>query len=281
MRALIYAHFDRDSVVDPHIYYQLRCLRPHFDLLYFVSACRLGCRDLSRLVSLTDRIICRENVGYDFMSWRTGFEALPIRACNEVSIMNDSCYGPIFDLNMSLDAMDHLECDLAAMTINYQFARHAQSNFIRFGRRLLRTGFASAFWRSVEIIHDKAELINKYEVGLSTSVAAAGFSVRGLIDYANISDEMRERVIKANEPLLPTPQGEEFRALVYNSTNPNPNHTFWSETMAKGSPLLKVELLRDNPLGANIGNIKSLLKRQDFYDIRLIQTHLERVAREK
>ena len=41
---------------------------------------------------------------------------------------------------------------------------------------------------------------------------------------------------------------------------------------------MKIELLRDNPLGANLANVRRQLHADNWYDVGLIDRHLERVA---
>ena len=66
--------------------------------------------------------------------------------------------------------------------------------------------------------------------------------------------------------------------LIQDDAVPNPVQLFWGETLRLGAPFLKVELLRDNPLGANLRTIFQHLKSARWFDTSLILGHIARVA---
>ena len=73
-RALVYAHHDRDGVFDPHVIEALRRYRPLMDHVTVVST---AAQQLPvEMRSVVDRFLARDNIGYDFSSWRAGIEAL-------------------------------------------------------------------------------------------------------------------------------------------------------------------------------------------------------------
>ena len=183
-RALIFAHFDPHAVVDNYVLHSLACYRQYFEIVHFVTTSPLDREQTARVASLVDRVIVRSNVGYDFMSWRVGFEALP-RHCgfSDVVFANDSIYGPCSDLVPFWKSVDGLGADLWGASLNHQFRPHVQSFFMGFGSRLLDSGFARRFWQGVEVIPDKMQLIFAYEVGLSARVEEEGFRIGGVVSF--------------------------------------------------------------------------------------------------
>ncbi|MFN9074132.1 MAG: rhamnan synthesis F family protein, partial [Hyphomonadaceae bacterium] len=75
-RALIFAHFDKDGLVDPYVIHALTVYRQYFSLVVFVTVSDLSESEVDKLKFLADRVIQRENYGYDFGSWRVGFEGV-------------------------------------------------------------------------------------------------------------------------------------------------------------------------------------------------------------
>ena len=160
--------------------HSLACYRQYFEIVHFVTTSPLDREQVARVASVVDRVIVRSNVGYDFMSWRVGYEALPRHAgFSEVVFANDSIYGPCSDLSPFWARVGDLGADLWGASLNHQFRPHVQSFFMGFGRRLLESGFARRFWEGVEVIPDKMQLIFAYEVGLSARVEEAGFQIGG------------------------------------------------------------------------------------------------------
>lgn len=285
MRALVFAHFDAHGQVDDYVLHALRCFRPYFDLICFSSTAALNTEQHNRASLYADIIVIRPNIGYDFFSWREGFEALPNAAFDEIVFINDSCYTPLFDIRKFWERVDALGADLWGAAINYQFRPHVQSFCMGFGRRLVSSGFAKRFWRSLEIEPDKFNLILRFEVGLSARVEDEGFRIGAVVDLSDLDNSTRQRAYKDNEPFpssaasATVARGEKPANLqIMSDPFPNPSQLFWAESLRRGSPFLKVELLRDNPLDANLANVRHYFTREKWYDVGLINRHLERVA---
>jgi lipopolysaccharide biosynthesis protein len=278
VRALVLSHYDPHGLIDDHVMHALRCYRQHFDHVLVVSTADLSVSQQRRTLSLADAVICRNNLGYDFGSWRVGFEQLPVARCQEIVFANDSVYGPCHDMATFLDKAQKLDSDLWGATINRQFRPHVQSFFMGFRAPLLRSGFASRFWRQVEPTPSKMDLIMKYEVGLSVMVEEAGFRIGAVADLGEVSDAARHRALDENRPAEACPAWTDAKNLIQDDTAPNPVQLFWGETLRLGAPFLKVELLRDNPLGANLRAVFQHLRSERWLDTSLILGHLGRVT---
>lgn len=279
-RALVFAHFDPHAIVDDYVMYSLACYRQFFEIIHFVTTSPLDREQTARVASVVDRVIVRSNIGYDFMSWRVGFEALP-RHCDfsEVVFANDSIYGPCSDLSPFWGRVDQLGVDLWGASLNHQFRPHVQSFFMGFGRRLLASGFARNFWQGVEVIPDKMQLIFAYEVGLSARVEEAGFTIGGVISFPVLDSGLKKRVIADNASTIDRKPAAQARAYVQQESALNPVQLCWGEALRAGLPFVKVELLRDNPLHANLCTVHATLKAMRWYDLQLIARHLERTVR--
>lgn len=279
-RALIFAHYDPHGIVDPHVLYALVCYRQFFEVIHFVSTAELDSTQRGRVAMLVEKVIVRNNVGYDFLSWRVGFEALPqLQTFEEVVFANDSCYGPCSDMSVFFDRVEALRVDLWGASINCQFRPHVQSFFMGFGRRLIHSGFITRFWSSVECVSEKYQLILSTEVGLSRQVEDSGFQIGGVVDFRNCGNDTVTRVIKDNISATDPYRSEMAIMNILDEQFPNPVQLYWGESLRQGMPFLKVELLRDNLLNANIANIYTKLTQDKWYDLSLISRHLERTTR--
>ncbi|WP_407530190.1 rhamnan synthesis F family protein [Methylobacterium oryzisoli] len=279
MRALVFAHFDPHGQVDDHVLYALRCYRPYFDVISFISTADLSYKDILAVKLLADTVVKRDNVGYDFLSWRIGFDGLPVSSFDEIVFANDSCYGPCYDIGQIFETARSSPADLWGVTVNRQFRPHVQSFFMSFRKSLLSSGFASHFWSTVDAaIPDKMELILRHEVGLSAAVEAAGFTVGGLIDVFEPEIKVRYRVIDDNLPFEDDPRWPNAKAYILTADAPNPVQLYWGEALRLGCPFVKVEILRDNPLAINRKNVIAHLRNSRWFEVGLIERHLERVA---
>ncbi|MGH1573413.1 rhamnan synthesis F family protein [Methylobacterium sp. P31] len=276
MKAAVISHFDLHGLVDDHVMYSLRCYRPYFDYIIFVSTANLEQTAQLSVLSLADRVVVRRNVGYDFLSWRVGFEMLPMRNVSEVTFINDSIYGPCSNLEKFFLKGRSLGVDLWGATLSRQFRPHVQSFFMTFSSSLLSSGFARWFWSGVGILASKSDIIQNYEIGLSRLVESHGFTIGGVVDLNDPSQAIRQLAYDDNFGLNAS-LNEGTKNYIFKDNYPNPTQLFWARTLSGGSPFVKVELLRDNPLLANRGAVLKKLRDDGWYDPRLILRHLERV----
>ena len=277
-RALVFAHFDPHGLVDDTVMHALAVYRQHFELVHFVSTAGLDAAQVRRAAGLVDRVITRANVGYDFMSWRVGFAALPKHVPFDVVVFaNDSVYGPVAPMPPFWAKVDALGADLWGASINRQHMPHVQSYFMGFGARLLGSGFAARFLDGVEVIEDKLALISRYEVGLTRLAEAEGFRVDGVVQLREGDTAMRAQVMADNASTT-DPDAAEAIAFIRSGADLNPMQLGWARSLRAGSPFVKVELLRDNPLHANLHRLLEVLGTQSLYDVQMILRHLERTA---
>ncbi len=277
-RALVFAHFDPHGVVDDYVLHALACYRQYFELIHFVSTAALNSEQFFRVASLVDRVILRNNIGYDFLSWRAGYEVIAnAQIYDDIVFANDSCYGPCSDMEHFWERVQALDADLWGASVNRQYSPHVQSYFMGFGSRLIKSGFLADFWSSVEVIPGKLDLILAYEVGLSLRVKAAGFEIGGVVDYPSMDPGTLDRVVIDNMSITDEIGSEAAISNIIGERFHNPLQLFWSESMRHGLPFVKIELIRDNPLRANLINLYQALRGAKWYDVTLISRHIARI----
>jgi rhamnosyltransferase len=168
------------------------------------------------------------------------------------------------------------------MTDNYEIAYHLQSYFLVFKKRVIDSTAFKAFWDSVQIEQRKTEVIKKYEVGLTQQLLATGFRACAYAPYSFSSVEVLRA--KANRALRQPRLGLKAlnrtlrRKELADLARANPTHYFWRELITERKmPFMKVELLRDNPLGIDISDWEEVVSNNCKYDVNLIKRHLARI----
>jgi rhamnosyltransferase len=101
----IFAHYDRDGIVDQHVLHYLKALKDCGFATVFVTASPID--EASRTEVGRHCIDCieRENVGHDFGSWPAGLARWRDRVSGRLLLANDSVYGPLLPLKPQLDRM--------------------------------------------------------------------------------------------------------------------------------------------------------------------------------
>ena len=145
-----------------------------------------------------DNFIQRENIGFDFAAWRDGMTHVSfddITTYDVVTIMNDTCFGPLWEIKdyyLKYEADDQV--DFWGLTNNRRtkkshqtqgFPEHIQSYFITFKKPVIASSAFRNFWENVKNHTDVQEVINDYETKVTTTFLAAGFRYQTVFDTVN------------------------------------------------------------------------------------------------
>jgi rhamnosyltransferase len=276
-RALVYAHWDRDGIVDPYVIHALREYRTVVDRLVFVST---HCTSESpALSSLVDDVIVRENLGFDFASWREGLLRLDVPAYDEILFTNSSVYGPLWPIASCLNTAVAHQSDLWGMTVSLEPEEHLQSYFMGMSRRLLTSDCGRRLWECVRPVSTKRDAIDAYELRWMRDCCANGFAVHALFDGRQ---HPQVPVLEQLSNMACWPPWQKrvrrYRRSIRRPTY-NPTHLQWKQVLEAGVPLLKVDLLRDNPVGIDARRIHDWLRSHTGYPVEIIRSHLDRMSR--
>lgn len=291
-RAIVVAHHDPDGVVDPHVGQALAAYRPHAARLVFVSTSVRALPD--SLAATVDRFVSRDNVGYDFGSWREGLAALSpagdfsAPGFDEVLCVNDSVWGPLVEPGPMLADARVADADLWGAVLSLQPPRgggraarpHLQSWLFSARRPLLDAPVWRSFWEGVGPLPTKHDVVTRLELGLSESVAAAGFRIAALYDTREQPRPTWRELTPHLSPARP------FRAwrLVRKARRGffNPAELLPGRLLTTGVPYVKVSVARVNHYGLDTGVVFDELARVasgGAYDPALVTAHLARIGR--
>lgn len=195
-RAVIFAHYDKDNIIDDYVIYYLKALKELEHELVFVSCNNLSDTEKSKLDGIADYIITENHNEYDFGSYKRGYLYLKnsLKDFDELIFANDSCYGPLCSLSAVFDEMDREEqCDFWGITKNkfglikdrkgYRTIErpHIQSYFLVFSKKVFTSKVFDEFMQSIKPLDNKNEVIINYEIGLTEILKDAGFKENSYI----------------------------------------------------------------------------------------------------
>ena len=140
-RLLLYVHYNKFNFISGHVLYQLEKIRPLYSRVVFISNSQLpeDVKDHLSNQHLVDDILERQNSGFDFAAWRDGMKTVgfdQLAHFDSVTLMNDTCFGPLWDLEPIYERFENEnEVDFWGMT-NYRknkdFNEHIQSYYLSF-----------------------------------------------------------------------------------------------------------------------------------------------------
>ena len=186
-RLCVFAHWDRDNIIDDYVIYYLKALKEFFETVIFVSDCNLENNETEKLQGIADYVLAQRHGEYDFGSYKRGF-LLAKEKClvfDELLFVNDSCYGPFYSLKTIFDKMSKKKCDFWGMTQNrYGISEehskpvvipHVQSYFLLLKSNVFNNPNFLNFINGIKHEDEKNNVIINYEIGLSQLLYSNGF----------------------------------------------------------------------------------------------------------
>ena len=248
----IFSHYDKDNIIDDYVVHYLTELKKlECDILFISTSENMPESEVNKISSLCYQVIVKQNIGYDFGAWRTGIEIISdkLEKYEQLILCNDSVYAPLFDLNEMFRQMDK-KFDFWGITDNYQHRHHIQSYFIVFTKKVFLEKYFLDFWKNIKVFKYKENIVKNYEIGLTKL--------------------LRDK--KCNYGVYcPSSFGDKK----------NSTHYYWKKLiLEQKAPIIKIELLRDNPTKTDIIDWENILLNNKF-DINMIKNHLKRIQNPK
>jgi lipopolysaccharide biosynthesis protein len=259
-RVAIYAHYDAEGKLRRYVRHFLEGLRKVSDEIWFVSTGGLGDDELAKVRDLCTRAWTRPNEGFDFGMWQDALSQLRLDGVDELVLTNSSVFGPLGSFEPLFARMAGSPADMWGVTENFDEGRHLQSYFVVMRQRLLRSESFQRFWQSVLPYKNKRQIIYSYEVGMSAFFRDQGFRLEPAMEVPLLYGVERGSIWY--EPIC---------RVTGNPTVRNP-----AELIRLGMPMVKVELLRDNPFSVNLKKVYREIDRTG-YDRSLIEFDRPRV----
>lgn len=241
----VLATYSADGAISTHTRFLLRRWRERgFDVVFVVATDQVESIAVDAAAFPDCRgILVRPNSGYDFGSWATALNARPdLRDAALLALANDSLYGPFDGFDALIDRVVASPADLVAMTDSYEYRHHVQSFLLFYKPHALRSAAFERFWTGVEG-GDREATIQRCEIPQLKAMKDAAMRV---------------------EILFPSERG---------ARDSNPTLCQWRALVERGFPFVKVQLLRENPFGADLAGWDRLL-REHGYDPSLVREHL-------
>lgn len=261
-RAVILVHFDRRRTLASFVMEALRQYREVADKVVLVSTSLQELPDKLRRSTILDHFIPRENIGYDFCSWKAALDSIKgIRDFDEVIFSNDSVYGPLWSLKEILTDPRTRDADFWGMAKCDLHTPHVQSWFFAARSSLIRSDPFERFWRQVRPLPTKEETIHNYEIGMTTYFRMCGMKIAALFDAASTP---------------PPTWTERLRHVSWRWPARSLKHV--RKTRPHRGPFNHSELLWDRLWDAGVPYIKSGIFRHDHYRLshRVVMRSVEK-----
>jgi lipopolysaccharide biosynthesis protein len=178
-RLVFFSHYDQNGIVHNYVLDYLKQLAQNNCCIIFVSTSpTLEKSSIELIQPYCHRIILRENIGLDFGSWRMAYDRYKklLSKASALLLLNDSCFGPFFELKPILDSFDQPNT-ISGITLNKEVTPHLQSYFLYIPKDVFSSSFFKRFISGVQYYSDKNRIIYEYEIGFSTMALNAGYTL--------------------------------------------------------------------------------------------------------
>lgn len=209
-RLAILVQFDPAGGFPEYIRLHIEGLRPVAERIVLVSNSPMDREARGRAESVADKVMLRDNVGWDFAGWRDALAEEDASAWGSVILTNSSVVGPLFPLEPIFETMDARDLDFWGMVLSHNKALHLQSYFLVVRSSILQSATWPEFWSKVGNLTNKRKVIKKYELGFTRHFYRAGFSYAPFMKNPRFPESIQMVYINALGPLIRIPFNVNF-----------------------------------------------------------------------
>ncbi len=212
-RLLIFSHFNQQGQLSSYVVFILKQLRPLFERVVFVSNSKLDIEVRKKMLLFSNKIIERENSEFHFGAWKHAIiqEAwVNIESFDSLTIMNDTCFGPLYDFEIVIKEMEqknvdfwgltnHGKCETRSLGIKESIPEHIQSYYLCFGPKVIQSNEFRNFWTNIK---DVGKVIESYESKLTNLLTKSGFKYAVFMNLVNGNSSLRGLSSNLNPDIL-------------------------------------------------------------------------------
>lgn len=220
-RALIFIHYNSYNKLSDHVLYSLDRIKHIFDKIYLISNSPLNEKSKYKLSSLVNEVHERQNKGFDFGAWKEAVEKYnyELNSYDSVTFMNDTCFGPLYDLEPEFKKMESSQTDFWGITNHRQskdpktkktlVPEHIQSYFFSLSRKTFTSDSFGKFLDQIINFEKVEDVILNYEIKLTKYLVNSGFQFKALINTNSLNTQHQDlatwhpdTLIKENCPFI-------------------------------------------------------------------------------
>lgn len=212
-RFFIFVFYDKNGVVDSYVPHLLSSIKNSNDKLVIVVNGDINKNGKSKLEKISDNIIFRKNIGFDFSAYKECFikyvEEIIDNDFFEVIFFNNSFYGPIFPFDEMFKKMDNKVLDFWGITLynsDNAIDTHIQSYFIAVRRNLYKSKNFLNFWQKLPKIKTYQDAVNYGELTFTKYFFNLGYKYSTFVDLPHLKGNLTsfyiEKLLEVRCPII-------------------------------------------------------------------------------
>lgn len=173
-RLFLFAGYDKSGCIDDALIHYTHSLSKFGDIVIFMDS-DCDASELSKFKKYVLHASGKRHGEYDFGSYKRAYlwaiENLKISDYDFIYLVNDSVYGPLYDLTRYFNAMENMGHDGFGIVKNPHYEHpHIQSWFIGLKPSVFLTSWFDEFMHNITKQSSKGAITRQYEQGLSKKI---------------------------------------------------------------------------------------------------------------
>ena len=179
-RLFLFAAYDKSGVIDSSLIYYIKTLSKFGDIVFFMDS-DTNANELEKLKSYTIYADGIRHGEYDFGSYKRAYQwakaNIDTSKYDYIYLVNDSVYGPLYDMDRYFRAMEGSGHDAFGLVKNpHKEHPHIQSWFVGLTQDVFSSDWFDHFIQQVTKLANKGEITHLYEHGLSRKIVENGYT---------------------------------------------------------------------------------------------------------
>ena len=223
-RLFLFAGYDPDGIIDDTLVHYLSELSKLGDIVLVMDSDVADTSKLKQIKNLLHFETVRHGE-YDFGSYKRGYlwahSKKILDKYDWIYMVNDSVYGPLFDLEPELKDLESRGVDLIGMSDSFDkdVPKHIQSWFIGVSNLVATSETMYNFMCEIRRRDTKREIVRRYEAGLSRTLLQHGYKMSAFFNqYANEVHTMYEQPNVVLDNFVPFIKKAALRNLKYDAS---------------------------------------------------------------
>lgn len=186
-RTVLLASYSNDGYIDDSLIYLIKGLKEIADNIVLFADSPVFEEELDKLDGLVTYAGYERHGAYDFGSYRRGLDYLRKNGyleegiTDELIMMNDSCYGPVYPFSESIDKMKNEDWDFWGYVGNWSVSFHLCSFFYVFNRKIIESRLLDEFMCRVDGEVDRSTAISEFEIKLTEVLSGQGMKAKAFV----------------------------------------------------------------------------------------------------
>lgn len=206
-RLFLFAGYNKSGIIDDALVYYIKHLAKFGDIILFMDS-DCPTTELAKVRKYCVYTSATRHGEYDFGSYKRAYnwskKNLNLYDYDFLYLVNDSVYGPLYNLNPYFKQMESCACDAFGIVRNPHHEHpHIQSWFVGLRQNIFFTTWFDTFMNDITKLPSKGAITRKYEQGLSKLISTHNhkwcclYTVRGRGIYNHV-----KKLYKSGMPFM-------------------------------------------------------------------------------